>query len=122
MTLGSRELQELVRTIVEECWTDAAGLDRLEGLLADGYVHHTPFGDWTFEQFREGIAWVESQLGDRTYRVLHVVVEGDLAAAYIVWTATRRADGTAVEGRGAYHCRITAAGVHEDWDVFYPAG
>jgi ketosteroid isomerase-like protein len=110
----------LVRVVVEECWPGLDGLDRLEALVAPGYVHHTPFGDLTFEQFRAGLAYVESVFTDRAYRVEHVVVEGDLAAAYVSWTATRVADGSRVEGRGAYHCRVAGGLVAEDWDVFYP--
>ena len=38
----------------------------------------------------------------------------------IEWTAIRVADGRAVDGRGAYHCRVADGLVHEDWDVFSP--
>ena len=38
----------LVRALIEECWSDQAGLDRMAGMLAPGYVHHTPWGDWDF--------------------------------------------------------------------------
>ena len=109
--------------IVEECWSDAAGLNRMKGHVAPGYVHHTPFGDRDFAGFRQGLEWVESRIGNRVYRAEHIVVEGGLAAAFIAWRGTSAADGSPVEGRGAYHCRIGADGlVHEDWDVFFPAG
>lgn len=107
--------------IVEECWSDEAGLARMEEHLAAGYVHHTAgFGDWDFAGFKQGLEWVDGRFGDRTYAVEHVVVEGDLAAAYLRWSATRRADGTAVTGNGAYHCRIADGRIREDWDLFYP--
>lgn len=112
--------RKLVRVVVEECWPSLDGLDRLEELVAPAYVHHTPFGDLDFEQFRAGLAYVESVFTDRAYRVEHVVVEGDLVAAYVSWTATRVADGSPVEGRGAYHCRVAGGLVAEDWDVFFP--
>jgi len=32
---------KLVRTLVEDCWSDQAGLDRMAGMLTAGYVHHT---------------------------------------------------------------------------------
>jgi len=112
--------RELVRVVVEECWPGLAGLDRLQEFVAPDYVHHTPFGDLDFEQFRSGLAYVESVFTNRAYRAEHVLVEGDLAAAYVSWTATRVADGSAVEGRGAYHCRIAEGLVAEDWDVFFP--
>ncbi len=95
----------------------------MEEHVAPGYVHHTPFGDWDFAQFRKGLEWVDSRIGDRSYRVEHSVVEGGMAAAFIVWRGTSRADGSPVEGRGAYHCRIGDDGlIQEDWDVFFPSG
>jgi SnoaL-like domain len=112
----------LARFVVEECWPDAAGVERMRGLVTPGYVHHTPFGDWTFDQFAAGLEWVDSQFGERTYTVEHVVGEGGLAAAYLRWSGTRRADGSAVDGRGAYHFRHEAGRIAEDWDVFFPAG
>ncbi len=116
------DARELVRLIVEECWHDAAAVERMREHVAPGYVHHTPFGDWTFEQFSEGMEWVESQFTDRSYHVEHAVVERDLAAAYLTWRGTRQADQGRIEGRGAYHCRIADGVVQEDWDVFFPAG
>jgi len=113
-------VQELARTIVEECWADEAGLDRMEALVTPDYVHHSAFGDVSFSGFREGIAWVEGVFADRSYRVEHTVVEGDLAAVYLAWSATRRADGSVVSGRGAYHLRVAGGRVAEDWDVFFP--
>lgn len=114
--------RDLARTVVEECWADADGVERMRGLLAPGYVHHTAFGDWTFDQFAAGLEWVETQFGGRTYSVEHIVCEGDLAAVYLRWSGTRTTDGTAVEGRGAYHFRHEDGRIAEDWDVFFPAG
>jgi ketosteroid isomerase-like protein len=112
----------LVRTVVEECWSDAAGVERMARLVADGYVHHTAFGEWSFERFRAGLEWIDAQIGERRYQVEHVVVDGDMAAAYLRWQGVRRVDGTAVDGRGAYHCRVADGRIVEDWDVFFPAG
>jgi len=89
-------------------------------LVAPGYVHHTPFGDWTFAQFRSGMEWVDATFAGRSYRVEHVLVEGDRAAAAIAWSATRTSDGSRVDGRGAYHCRLVDGLIAEDWDVFVP--
>jgi predicted ester cyclase len=115
------DARDLVRMIVEECWSDAAGLDRMEEHLAAGYVHHTAaFGDWDFAGFKRGLEWVDGQFADRAYSVEHVIVEGELAAAYLLWSATRRADGATVTGKGAYHCRIADGLIREDWDLFYP--
>ena len=72
--------------------------------------------------FAKGLEWVDSIFADRRYRVEHVVAEEGTVAAFLSWTATRRSDGAAVEGRGAYHCRLEDGLVAEDWDVFFPAG
>ena len=111
----------LARTVVQECWADPAGVDRMRSLVAADYVHHTPFGDWTFAQFVAGLEWVESQISGRTYRLDHVLVDGDLVATYFGWSGTRTADGSAVDGRGAYHFRLADGRIREDWDVFFPA-
>jgi predicted SnoaL-like aldol condensation-catalyzing enzyme len=116
------DARTLARTVVEDCWSDPSGLQRMRSLLAAGYVHHTPFGDWTFEQFAQGLEWVESQISERVYRLEHVVVEGDLVATYFRWSGTRTADGSAVEGRGAYHFRLVEGRIDEEWDVFFPSG
>jgi hypothetical protein len=50
------------------------------------------------------------------------VVEGDLVATFFGWSGTRTADGSPVEGRGAYHFRLEGGRIREDWDVFFPAG
>ena len=110
----------LIRTVVETCWSDDAGVARMAGLVTPDYVHHGATGDWSFAQFAEGLAWVAAQLDRRAHRVEHVVVDGDLAAAYLSWTALRAADGSAVSGRGAYHCRLRDGAICEDWDVFHP--
>jgi hypothetical protein len=112
--------EALVRMIVEECWSSDAGVARLSAYVAPDYVHHAIPGDWTFEQWKGGVAWIDGHFADRAYVVDHVVVDGDLAAAFIRWTATRRSDGSPVSGFGAYHCRIVDDVVAEDWDVFYP--
>ena len=114
------ESAELVRTIVEECWSDAAGIARMRDLVTPAYVHHAVVGDWTFAQFAAGLDWVERQFADRSYVAEHVLVDGERAAAYVRWRATRVADGRPVEGRGAYHCRLVDGLVAEDWDVFFP--
>lgn len=111
---------ELVRTVVEECWSDPAGVDRMAGLVGDGYVHHTAFGDGDFAAFRRGLDYVDGVFAGRTYRVVHTVADGTLVAAYLTWTGTRRSDGAAVSGVGAYHCRVVDGRIAEDWDVFYP--
>ena len=111
----------LVRTVVEECWSDPAdGAKRMASLVSSDYVHHTPYGDWSLDQFFGGLDWLETHFSDRRYRVRHLVVEGPMVAAFIEWSAVRVADGRPIEGRGAYHCRVMDGLVHEDWDVFSP--
>lgn len=118
--MSENEPRELVRVVVEECWPGLDGLDRLEQLVAAGYVHHSVVGDVPFEGLRKGLEWVETVFTDRSYRVEHTVVEGDMVAAYVSWSGTRQADGTRAEGRGTYHCRVAGGLVVEDWDVFFP--
>ena len=113
---------DLVRTIVEECWGDAAGVERMRALVSADYVHHSVMGDWTFDQFAAGVQWIDDRIGERSYQVEHVVSGDGLVAAYLRWQGVRREDGSAVQGRGAYHCRILDGRVTEDWDVFFPAG
>jgi hypothetical protein len=115
------ERHDLVRTIVEECWRDADGLERMAALVAPGYVHHTPFGDGGFGDFGAGLSYVDGLFADRRYSMVHLVDDGELVAAYLTWTATRVSDGSAVNGSGAYHCRIVGGLVTEDWDAFFPS-
>jgi len=111
----------LVRTVVEECWSDPAdGAKRMASMVSSDYVHHTPYGDWSLDEFFGGLDWLDTHFSDRRYRVIHLVVELPMVAAFIEWTAIRVADGRAVDGRGAYHCRVADGLVHEDWDVFSP--
>jgi SnoaL-like domain len=115
--------RSIVRTVVEDCWTDpVAGMERMRPLLAPGYVHHMPHLDTDAEGFAAGLAWIDSRIGQRVYTVLHIALEGDLAAALLSFTGVRRDDGSAVAGRGAYHCRFESDLIAEDWDVFFPAG
>jgi predicted SnoaL-like aldol condensation-catalyzing enzyme len=112
---------DLVRTLVEECWNTAGGLERMATLIAPRYVHHTPFGDGGFDDFGAGLRYVDGLFADRRYSVVHLVDDGVLVAAYLTWTATRVTDGSAVVGSGAYHCRIVDGLVEEDWDAFFPS-
>ena len=111
----------LVRALIEECWSDQAGLDRMADMLTPGYVHHTPWGDWDFTQFRAGMDYVDSVFSERRYQVVHVIDDGRLVAAFLAWSAVRRADQSTVDGRGAYHCRLDGGLVAEDWDAFFPS-
>lgn len=111
---------ELVRMLAEECWSDDAGIEAMSAFVAPDYVHHGLPGDWTFEQWKAGPAWVDGYFANRVYDVQHVLVDGDMAAAFIRWRATRRSDGSPVVGVGAYHCRIVDGLIHEDWDAFFP--
>ena len=105
---------------MQSCWSDTQGVERMRSLVAPDYVHHTPWGDWTFDQFAAGLDHVGTIFRDRSYEVVHVVADGDVVAALLRWTATRVADGSAVHGDGAYHCRVVDGLVREDWDVFRP--
>jgi len=114
--------RSIVRTVVEDCWVDPmAGMERMRPLLAPGYVHHMAYHDTDADGFAAGLAWIDSRYGERHYTVLHIAIEGDLAAALLSFTGVRRDGGSAVVGRGAYHCRFEGDLIAEDWDVFFPA-
>jgi hypothetical protein len=49
------------------------------------------------------------------------VDDGRLLAAWLEWSAVRPSDGTIVDGRGSYHCRIEGGLIAEDWDAFFPS-
>jgi hypothetical protein len=91
----------LVRALIEECWSDQAGLDRMAGMLTPGYV--------------------DSLFSERRYRVVHLIDDGRLVAAFLSWSAVRRADQSLVDGHGAYHGRLDGGLVAEDWDAFFPS-
>jgi predicted SnoaL-like aldol condensation-catalyzing enzyme len=115
------ERVELVRTLVERCWSTPAGLELMATLVAPDYVHHTPFGDGDLDDFRAGLRYVDGLFSDRDYRLVHTVDDGHLVAAFLTWTATRVRDGSPVSGSGAYHCRLVDGLVVEDWDAFFPS-
>jgi SnoaL-like domain len=113
---------ELVRALAEDCWGGGeAGLDRMTKLVTPGYVHHTPWGDWDLAQFRDGMAQVESLFTNRQYRVMHLVDDGQLVAAWLEWSVTRPADRSTVDGRGSCHCRIEGSQIAADRDAFFPS-
>jgi ketosteroid isomerase-like protein len=112
--------EAVVREIVETCWSGEAGARRLGELVTADYVHHTVMGDWGLDQLVGGLAWVATRLEDRRYHVEHLVASGDMVAAYVSWSARRADDGTAVDGRGAYHCRFRDGLVAEDWGRLPP--
>jgi hypothetical protein len=59
-------------------------------------------------------------LTSRRYGLVHLVDDGVLVAALLMWTAVRRAGDSEVTGRGAYHCRLDGHLIAEDWDVCFP--
>lgn len=50
------EPAEVVRHIVERCWTDAEAQRRRTVLFAPDYVHHTPSGDVGIDGLLAGLA------------------------------------------------------------------
>jgi hypothetical protein len=70
--------------------------------------------------FRAGLDYVDSVFTGRRYQVMHLVDDGTLVAVMLTWSAVRRADQSAVTGRGAYHCRLESGRIAEDWDVLFP--
>jgi len=107
-------------------WTDdRPGLRRL---AADGFVSHSQNGaDLDIDGLVHGIELVFTSFPDLQCEVVHVLEEGDLAAAYVVAMGTHlgpylglEATGERTAFRGTYHCRVdaTAGRVLEDWEIF----
>jgi predicted ester cyclase len=107
------------------CWSEH-DIDGLADYVAADYVHHMMTGrDGDFGAFQSGISSVITAFPDITYDVTHVISDGDLVAAYLAGSGHHEAPffGIAPTGaqatfRGAYHCRIAAQKIAEDWDVF----
>lgn len=115
----------LLRTVIEQYWTSAEGLEELVQYIAPNYVHHTPFGDLTFDQFCYGLGVIRTFSPVLRYSVTHVIAEGDLYVVHLrsVMTHTGAVDdiaptGKVIECTGAYHCRIVDRKIVEDWDVW----
>ena len=108
-----------------EAWNDH-DLDRLDQLAAAGYRHHASNGrELDLAGFRAGLAAVLAAFPDMQYVVEHLIVEGDLVAAYVVGTASHQGPflglaPTQLPARfaGTYHARVEADRIVEDWDVF----
>jgi len=118
------ESRRLVRRKIA-LWYEPDRVDELRTLVAVDYVHHTPHGDLDFGAFAEQLGYLAATFTEPKVDVLHVVVEGDLAAAYIGYEATHSGPfggveptGCRVSTTGAYHCRIAGGAVAEDWDAW----
>jgi steroid delta-isomerase-like uncharacterized protein len=106
-------------------WNQHA-LDRFSEAVSSRYVHHAMTGrDLDLEGFRGGFRAIVDAFPDVHYRIEHTVTGQDVAAAYLVSTATHRGpffgippSGQTVTFRGMYHCRIVNGRIDEDWDVF----
>ena len=112
-----------LRTVIEEYWTTAAGLDELAKHIAPGYRHHIGSFDATFEQFRSGVSLIQAYSPVLSYSVTHIIAEDDMYAVLLRSTITHtgNAEGIAPTGKvidviGAYHCRIADGMIAEDWD------
>lgn len=114
-----------LRDVIERMWITQQGLDELARHISPGYVHHAPFVDLTFDQFRGGVTAIQQLSPSLRYRVTHIIAEGDLYAAHIqsVLTHTGTVMGIAATGKeiecvGIYHCRIAGGAILEDWDAW----
>jgi predicted ester cyclase len=115
----------LLRTIIERYWTSEAGMDELAAHIAPGYVHHAPLGELNWDQFRAGLAALRGLSPVLSYRVTHIIAEGDLYAVHVRSTISHSGaagdiapTGKVVECAGAYHCRMAGDKIVEDWDVW----
>ena len=72
------------------------GLGTLAGLAADGSAHHTMAGlDLDLDGFCDGLRNVFAAVPDIGYDLVHILSEGDLAAAYVVGVGTHAAPASA---------------------------
>ena len=124
--MSLEESRRLVRRKIA-LWYEPDRLDELRSLVTDDYVHHAPQGDLSFAAFAEQLGYLATTFTEPKVEVLHVVVEDDLAAAFIAYEATHSGPfggveptGCRVSTTGAYHCRIAGGLIREDWDLFYP--
>jgi len=120
---GDQNKQLVRRTIA--LWYEPNGVEQLRTLVSDSYTHHGAQGDLDFEEFAAQLGYLAAAFSEPSYRIVHVLAEADLVAAFITFQAIHTGDfgGVAATGRtistaGAYHCRIEDGRIREDWDVW----
>jgi predicted ester cyclase len=99
--------------------------DELRALLADGYVHHTPSGDFGTEFLVGSLRASGAALSEPDWQVVHELADGPLVAVYVTVQATHSAElfGIPATGRrastaGACFMRFEHGRLAEDWDAW----
>ena len=120
----SGEPIELARRYVD-LWYLPDTEDELRALLAEGYVHHTPSGDFDTEFLVGSLRAIGAALADSEWQVVHAVADGLLVAVYVTVEATHVAElfgipatGRRVSTTGACFMRFEGGRLAEDWDAW----
>jgi steroid delta-isomerase-like uncharacterized protein len=115
---------DLARRCVD-LWYLPDAEEELRGLLADGYVHHTPSGDFGSEQLLASLRGIRAALADPAWDVVHALADGPCVAVYVTVEATHRAalfgipaTGRRVSTAGACFMRFETGRLAEDWDAW----
>jgi predicted ester cyclase len=116
--------KQLVRRKIA-LWYEPNSVEQLRALVSDGYVHHGAQGNLDFDEFAAQLGYLAAAFSEPEFTIVHVVAEGELAAAFITYRAIHTGDfaglaatGCEVSTVGAYHCRIADGVVQEDWDAW----
>jgi steroid delta-isomerase-like uncharacterized protein len=106
-------------------WNDVeteAGLDAMDGYLADDYVRHSAEGDHTREQFKEQLRGFHAAFGAVAFTIEDLVADGDRVAYRWLWSGTHegRYMGVPATHRGVVMSGITISRfqngrIAEDW-------
>jgi predicted ester cyclase len=114
-----------VARLYVELWYATEREDELRSLLTDGFVHHTPSGDFDKDGFLQQLGFVNAALSDIDYAVVHSLAAGDLASVYVAVEATHSGDffgtpetGKRVSTAGACFLRVEDGRIAEDWDAW----
>jgi len=115
---------DLARRYVD-LWYLPGTEDELRALLADGYVHHTPSGDFDTEFLVGSLRAIAAALTDPEWQVVHALADGPIASVYVTVEATHSGElfGLAATGRrvttaGACFMRFEHGRLAEDWDAW----
>jgi steroid delta-isomerase-like uncharacterized protein len=108
-----------------DLWYEPRRRDELRATVADDYVHHSPTGDLTYEQFAEQLDLIAAALTEPEWEVTHAIADGDVAAVYVAFAGVHSAPffGVPATGRrvttaGACFVRVDEGRIAEDWDVW----
>jgi predicted ester cyclase len=118
------EPSDLARRYVD-LWYLPDTEDELRALLADGYVHHTPSGDFDTEFLVGSLQAIRAALSEPDWRVVHAVADGPVVAVYVTVEATHAGalfgiepTGRRVSTAGACFMRFENGRLAEDWDAW----